>query len=639
MAGLAGQFLIGHELNGRYRLAAVLGEGGFGVVFRAEDLERGRDVAVKVLDPPRGMTPPQVERLRQRFVHEAEIASRLPLHPNLVRVLDFGSTDKLDFLVMELLRGESLRERLARPEPVSLRSALHLLRDAARGVAVGHENGLVHRDLKPANIFLENAGGAEPHVRILDFGIAKLLDEDEEEETRTHLTLPGEWFGSEPYCPPEHLRRESVTRASDVYSLGVVAFELLTRSRLFSKDDMVRRKQGLPVPIPSMVSRNPDVPREVEVIVRRALAEDASARYDDAGELATELHRALSRLRRAADLPGAAAAAEAQRRASDDATAVIGDEGTVLAGQRASDDATALAATPDVLQFLGLKRRGRDLPDDPTGLEAELERVRRARRRKRAVQAVTVAAMGLGAVAGGFGLVVLRAESGPPAAVAPARVLSAAEENDEGLRKFRRGEYAGAVEAFARAMRKAPGQAEFANNYAYALLRAGRTHEAVTALGDVVARHPEREVAYSNLAEAQLVAGDTAGAIASMQSLLAMDPSPGRRREAETFLDRLGAMHSDTQEWEDVREAPAVSLPDVNDPSTWDDWVASHVDAQTDTVYDPRGGMTITSRVGTGGLGVVRRRTWNDRDGWRDTLFVQPSRDASGDEGEAQRWP
>src|SRR5688500_6005635 len=230
MAGLA-QFLVGHELNGRYRLSTVLGEGGFGVVFRAADLERGRDVAVKVLDPPRGMTPVQVERLRQRFVHEAEVAARLPLHPNLVRVLDFGSTERLDYLVMELLRGESLRERMARPEPMSLRSALHLLRDAARGVAVGHENGLVHRDIKPPNLFLEESGSAEPMVRVLDFGIAKVLDEADDEETRTHLTLPGEWFGSEFYSPPEHLRRESVTRASDVYSLGVVAFELLTRSR------------------------------------------------------------------------------------------------------------------------------------------------------------------------------------------------------------------------------------------------------------------------------------------------------------------------------------------------------------------------------------------------------------------------
>jgi hypothetical protein len=258
--------------------------------------------------------------------------------------------------------------------------------------------------------------------------------------------------------------------------------------------------------------------------------------------------------------------------------------------------------------------------------------------RKRVVQAATVAAMGLGAVAGGFGLVALRAESGAPAAVAPARVLSATEENDDGLLKFRRGQYGAAVEAFARAMQKAPGQAEYANNHAYALLRAGRTEAAVTALSDVVALHPEREVAYSNLAEAQLAAGDTTGAIASMQSLLAMGPSPVRRREAEIFLERLGAMQSDTEEWEDVRDAPVVELPDLGDPSTWDDWVARQVDAQTDTLYDPNGGMTITSRVGAvDGLSVVRRRTWTEQGGWRDTLMVQDGSSADTPAG-MPRW-
>ena len=622
MAGLA-QFLVGHELNGRYRLSTVLGEGGFGVVFRAADLQRGRDVAVKVLDPPRGMTPVQVERLRQRFVHEAEVAARLPLHPNLVRVLDFGSTERLDFLVMELLHGESLRERLARPEPVSLRSALHLLRDAARGVAVGHENGLVHRDIKPANIFLEQAGGAEPHVRILDFGIAKMLDEDDEEETRTHLTLPGEWFGSEFYSPPEHLRREAVTRASDVYSLGVVAFELLTRTRLFTRDDMVRRKQGLPVPIPSMAARNPDVPREVEVIVRRALADDATVRHEDAGVLATELHRCLSRLRRHADLPAAAPGIVPERRAADqpaDATAV--DGGTVLAR---ADDGTMLVA-PAGAGFLGLRRRTRDAAADPTGLEAELERVRLAKVRKRAVQAATIAAMGLGAVGAGYGLVALRAESGPSAAVAPTRVLSAAEENEDGLAKFRDNRFAEAVESFARAMEKAPGQAEYANNHAYALLRAGRTEDAVTALSDVVAQYPERQIAYSNLAEAQLAAGDTAGAIASMQSLLALDPAPVRRREAESLLARLGAGESDLEEWEDVQEAPVVTGPDLSDPESWDERVGEQVETRTDTTYWSDGGVTVTSRVGTSsGSSVVRRRTWSQSEGWRDTLILQAS--------------
>ncbi|HST63131.1 MAG TPA: protein kinase [Longimicrobium sp.] len=599
MAGLA-QFLVGHELNGRYRLQTVLGEGGFGVVFHAADLQRGRDVAVKVLDPPRGMSPPQVERLRQRFVHEAEIAARLPLHPNLVRVLDFGSTEKLDFLVMELLVGESLRERLARPEPLALRSALHLLRDAARGVAVGHENGLVHRDIKPPNIFLETAGGAEPHVRILDFGIAKMLDEDDEEETRTHLTLPGEWFGSEFYSPPEHLRREAVTRASDVYSLGVVGFELLTRTRLFTRDDMVRRKQGLPVPIPSMIARNGAIPREVEVIIRRALAEDPTVRYADAGLLATELHRALSRLRRHVDIPHDATVAVPVAAAED---------ATVLAGAGDADGGTMLAESPRGV--FGM-RRGRDL--EPTGLDADLQRIRLRKLRKHALRAATIAAMGVGAVAGGYGLAAMRAES-PPAIVEAPRTLNAAEENEAGLSKFRADDYEAALEAFARAKEKAPGNAEYANNYAYALLRGGRTAEAVAALAQVVADYPERQIAYSNLAEAQLAQGDTAGAIASMQALLALDPAPARRREAETFLDRLGANQSDLEEWEDVQDAepwpPVVTQP--QDPGAYEYDAqgfqvivpsAEDFDASTAVTMD----TTMSIEYPSGGTGVIRRR-------------------------------
>jgi hypothetical protein len=607
MAGLA-EFLVGHELNGRYRLKTVLGEGGFGVVFRAADLERGRDVAVKVLDPPRGMTPVQVERLRQRFVHEAQIAARLPLHPNLVRVLDFGSTERLDFLVMELLHGESLRERLARPEPLALRSALHLLRDAARGVAVGHENGLVHRDLKPANIFLETAGGGEPQVRILDFGIAKMLDEADDEETRTHLTLPGEWFGSEFYSPPEHLRREAVTRASDVYSLGVVAFELLTRTRLFTRDDMVRRKQGLPVPIPSLVARNPNVPREVEVIVRRALAEDPALRYDDAGVLATELHRTLSRLRRHVDIPV-------------DATIAAPEDATVLAVSGDADGATVLAEVQGARNVFGMRRRAAEA--DRTELDADLQRVRLRKLRKRALQVATVGAMAAGAVAGGYGLAAMRAE-GPPAMVQAPRILNAAEENEAGLGRFRARQYGAALESFARAKEKAPDNAEYANNYAYALLRAGRGHDAVAALSDVVAQYPERQVAYSNLAEAQLAVGDTAGAVTSMQALLALDPAPARRREAEALLDRLGAYDSDFQEWEEVQEAPPQR--DLTDPGSWDEWIGEQIRPQVDTTYTDDGGMTVTSSVGTaGGSGVIRRRTWSERDGWRDTVIIQAS--------------
>jgi tRNA A-37 threonylcarbamoyl transferase component Bud32/tetratricopeptide (TPR) repeat protein len=601
MSGLA-QFLVGHVLNERYRLDSVLGQGGFGVVFRAADLQRDREVAVKVMDPPRGMGPAETERLRQRFQREAAVAARLPMHPNLVPVLDVGSDARVDFLVMQLLRGESLRERLARPEPLGLRTALHILRETARGVAAGHETGLVHRDLKPANIFLEG-DGPEPSVRVLDFGIAKVLDDEEDEETRTHLTMPGEWFGSEFYCAPEHLRREPVTRTADVFSLGVVAFEVLTRTRLFTREDQNRRRAGLPVPIPSLVARNPQVPRDVEWIVRRALLDDASQRFSNAGEMAAELHRAISSLRRAADHPAESAETVAVPAQDRRAVSVEPDEATVAA---------VPAAQPGFFAFA--RRKVELAADDP--LSAEMEKVRWRRMRTLAARAAVVAVLASGGVMGGIALAANRDYEGAPAA--PARVLTAVEENEEGLRRFRAGEYGLSLGHFRRAMEKAPGQAEYMNNHAYALLRAGRAQEAVTALQDVIAQHPEREVAYSNLAEAQLALADTAGAITTLNALLATNPSQMRRREAEIFLRRLGGDSWDTAEWDDVQEAETVEVPaEAGDP--WTEAPVEHVVPTMDTTTTI---ATTRAEPRLGTRGTIRRRTYSGGR-WRDTIVFR----------------
>ncbi|HEX2208243.1 MAG TPA: protein kinase [Longimicrobium sp.] len=610
MAGLA-QFLVGHVLSDRYRLESVLGEGGFGVVLRATDLRCDREVAVKVLDAPRGMSPVQIERLRHRFQREAEVAARLPLHPNLVPVLDYGATERLDYLVMELLRGESLRERLAREDdPIPLRTALRVLRDAALGVAAGHQAGLIHRDLKPANIFLEG-DRASPTVRILDFGIAKLIDEAEAEETRTHLTLPGEWFGSEFYSPPEHLRREAVTRASDVYSLGVVAFELLTRTRLFTAQDQERRRNGLPVPVPSLVARNAAVPRDAEWIVRKALEDDPADRFETAGEMAAELHRAINRLRRATDLPAEETVAAAAVPADAGGTEVSVDEGTVVA----ADERTAMDAA---LGALGLRRRARDA--DPSGLDREVERLRWKKVRRRALQAAGIGALAFGGIAGGYGIAAMRQAEGVMQSPVPARVLTAAEENEEGIRRFRDRDYTGALQHFARAAEMAPGNAEYMNNHAYTLLRAGRADEAISALQEVVARHPRREVAYSNLAEAQLARGDTAGAITTMQALLAIAPSPARRNEAETLLARLGADTWDTREWEDAQSTdPTVDTAEEDQP--WEEWTPPEFGTRADTVVT-EDGVTITEGARIGGAGILRRRNRGPDGRWRDSVLL-----------------
>jgi cytochrome c-type biogenesis protein CcmH/NrfG len=364
------------------------------------------------------------------------------------------------------------------------------------------------------------------------------------------------------------------------------------------------------VPIPSLVARNPQVPRDVEWIVRRALLDDASQRFSNAGEMATELHRAISSLRRAADhSPVEAVKTVAVPTQDRRAVSVEPDEATV---------AVAPAAQAG---FFSFARRRVDLADDP--LSAEMEKVRWRRMKTLAARAAVVAVLASGGVMGGIALAANRAYEGAPAA--PARVLTAVEENEEGLRRFRAGEYGLSLGHFRRAMEKAPGQAEYMNNHAYALLRAGRPQEAVTALQDVIAKHPEREVAYSNLAEAQLAQADTAGAITTLNALLATNPSQARRREAEIFLRRLGGDSWDTAEWDDVQQAETVDVPsDAGDP--WAD--APAPDGMTvDTTYS-EGRRTITTRVGSsaesrvGTHGTIRSRTYSGGR-WRDTIVFR----------------
>ncbi len=263
-----------------------------GVVYRARDLRLDREVAVKVMVAP-GHDPVSRAALRSRFHREARTVARLH-HLNVVVVHDFGTDTALDldYLVMELLRGEDLAARLARSGPFPLRLALQILNDAARGLAAGHQAGLIHRDVKPGNIFLE--AGQDPgevRVRLLDFGIVQLADGAEDDEsTQTHLTRFGYTPHSPAYAAPEQLQgRGCLTPACDVWGLGAVAFHLLSGQRPFTDGDRQSMAQGRAVPLPSLRSRNPAVPASVEQTVQRALAFHPADRFPHAGVFAAAL--------------------------------------------------------------------------------------------------------------------------------------------------------------------------------------------------------------------------------------------------------------------------------------------------------------------------------------------------------------
>jgi eukaryotic-like serine/threonine-protein kinase len=287
MYGIAG-LLTGRTLGGRYRIDAVVGRGGMGAVYRATDERLGRAVAVKVVGIV-AADPAEHARLHARFQREARAAASLH-HPNVVAVHDFGSDEELglDFLVMELLRGEDLAVRLAHAGAPPLHEALSILRQAARGLAAGHRAGLVHRDVKPGNLFLEEGDPAEgPRVRVLDFGIAQVTAE---EGTMTNLTEAGRSPFSPAYASPEQFRgEERVTAASDVFSLGAVGYHLVTGKRPFTAGDPTKMAMELSASLRALPDRAPDLPRPVRDTLLRALSLRPADRPRDGAAMAAAL--------------------------------------------------------------------------------------------------------------------------------------------------------------------------------------------------------------------------------------------------------------------------------------------------------------------------------------------------------------
>ncbi|HEX8360537.1 MAG TPA: serine/threonine-protein kinase [Longimicrobium sp.] len=287
MYGIAG-LLTGRTLAGRYRIDAVIGRGGMGAVYLATDERLGREVAVKVIGAG-GVDPSEHARLRARFHREARAVASLR-HPNVVAVYDFGTDAEvdLDFLVMECLRGEDLAARLTRGGAPPLGVAISILRQAARGVAAGHRVGLVHRDIKPGNLFLETGDEPdEPHVRVLDFGIAKLEADD---GAMTALTEFGRAPFSPAYASPEQMRGDvEVGPASDVFSLAAVGYHLVTGARPFTSSDPERAAQEVTAAVRALPQRAPQLPGDLYGALVRALALSPRERFRDAAAFAEAL--------------------------------------------------------------------------------------------------------------------------------------------------------------------------------------------------------------------------------------------------------------------------------------------------------------------------------------------------------------
>lgn len=272
---------IGTTIDGRYRVEALIGEGGMGFVYRCRHKVIDKLVAIKILRQDMARAPDVVER----FVVEAKAASAIG-NAHITDVLDFGTLpDGSTYLVMEHLDGKSLTELLEAHTRVPIERAVAIARQLAEGLGAAHAAQIVHRDLKPDNVFVVLRNG-EDFVKILDFGIAKVGT------FQNKITRAGEIFGTPHYMSPEQAKGVSVDQRADIYSLGVMAFEMLTGSVPFDAENPFGiLTQHISSEPPSLVERNPEVPATLEAIVHKCLAKSPQDRYRSMAELEADLEK------------------------------------------------------------------------------------------------------------------------------------------------------------------------------------------------------------------------------------------------------------------------------------------------------------------------------------------------------------
>ena len=278
--------LPGAKIDDRYEIIDALGSGGMGAVYRARRIRLGDDVAIKVMQAT-GDTPPES---RDRFLRESRACAQLR-HPNIVGLLDFGfDSGNQPYMVMELLSGPSLREEIDIDAPMPPARVASIIDAVASALQLAHDRGITHRDLKPANIVAHRYESGERVYKVIDFGLAAMKATGDE----TRLTDPAFFLGTLAYAAPEQMRGEDVTAATDVYALGVIAYEMLSGHRPFDGANQATLITRTLTEAPVTVStRRSDLPRAIDDAVMKALNKEPAARWPSVAEFADALQAAV----------------------------------------------------------------------------------------------------------------------------------------------------------------------------------------------------------------------------------------------------------------------------------------------------------------------------------------------------------